>query len=238
MTEPEWRTTTHVPAMLQSLSRRKRRSEPGGPGLDPERFRTFAVACSRRVWPLLNPALRAVVERLERPPGAVAPDLADAWDVYEAEYAALDAHVVAMVGNLFGGPVTDLRAIAELGVRQGAAAAGRLAALPPDEPLQSVSAVLGSHGPPLDERAVQADLLRCVFGNPYRPVVFDPGWRTEAVVGLARGMDEANDFAALPVLADALEDAGCADAGLLGHARGSGPHARGCHVVDHVLGKW
>jgi hypothetical protein len=90
----------------------------------------------------------------------------------------------------------------------------------------------------MSEQAVQASLLRCVFGNPFRPVAFDPSWRTEAVVGLARGMDEAHDFAALPVLADALEDTGCTDAELLAHCRGPGPHARGCHAVDHVLGRW
>jgi hypothetical protein len=88
------------------------------------------------------------------------------------------------------------------------------------------------------ERAAQAGLLRCIFGNPFRPVAFDPAWRTETVVALARGMDESRDFAALPVLADALEDAGCADAELLAHCRGAGLHARGCHAIDHVLGRW
>jgi hypothetical protein len=66
---------------------------------------------------------------------------------------------------------------------------------------------------------------------------FDPSWRTEAVVSLARGMYEARDFAPMPVLADALEDAGCGDADLLAHRRGPGPHVRGCWVVDLVLGK-
>ncbi len=41
----------------------------------------------------------------------------------------------------------------------------------------------------------------------------------------------------MPVLADALEDAGCADADILAHCRGHGPHVRGCWVVDLVLGK-
>jgi hypothetical protein len=44
-------------------------------------------------------------------------------------------------------------------------------------------------------------------------------------------------FDRLPVLADALEDAGCADADLLGHLRGPGPHVRGCWAVDLILGK-
>jgi hypothetical protein len=86
-------------------------------------------------------------------------------------------------------------------------------------------------------QAPQAELLRDVFGNPFRPVVFDPSWRTEAVVGLARGMYESRDFGPMPALADALEVAGCADAAVLMHCRGPGPHVRGCWVVDLVLGK-
>lgn len=76
-----------------------------------------------------------------------------------------------------------------------------------------------------------------IFGNPFRHIAVDPSWRTEAVVGLARGMYESRDFAPMPVLADALEDAGCADADILAHCRGDGPHVRGCWVVDLVLGK-
>jgi hypothetical protein len=66
---------------------------------------------------------------------------------------------------------------------------------------------------------------------------FDPSWRTEVVVGLAAGMYESRDFAPMPVLADALEDAGCAAPDILAHCRGPGPHVRGCWVVDLVLGK-
>jgi hypothetical protein len=90
---------------------------------------------------------------------------------------------------------------------------------------------------PSDELNKQAGWLRDIFGNPFRPVAFDPAWRTEAVVGLARGMYEARDFAPMPVLADALEDAGCADPDVLAHGRGPGSHVRGCWVVNLVLGK-
>jgi len=76
-----------------------------------------------------------------------------------------------------------------------------------------------------------------VFGHRFRRVAFDQCWRTEAVVGLARGMYESRDFGPMPVLADALEDAGCADADVLAHCRGDGPHVRGCWVVDLVLGQ-
>jgi hypothetical protein len=87
------------------------------------------------------------------------------------------------------------------------------------------------------ETTEQVHLLRDIFGNPFRPVAFDPTWRTEAVVGLARGAYEDRAFDRLPVLADALEDAGCADAAVLAHCRGPGPHVRGCWVVDLILGK-
>jgi hypothetical protein len=79
--------------------------------------------------------------------------------------------------------------------------------------------------------------LRDIAGNPFRPVAFDPSWRTEAAVALARGMYESRDFAPMPVLADALEDAGCAEPDILAHCRKPGLHVRGCWVVDLVLGK-
>jgi hypothetical protein len=83
----------------------------------------------------------------------------------------------------------------------------------------------------------QAALLRCVVGNPFRPVNADPAWLTSAAVGLAEGIYADRAWDRLPILADALEDAGCDDADVLGHCRGPGPHARGCWVVDLVLGQ-
>ncbi|WP_246523278.1 hypothetical protein [Gemmata palustris] len=79
--------------------------------------------------------------------------------------------------------------------------------------------------------------FRDIFGNPFRPVVFSPSWRTSTVVALASQMYESRDFSAMPILADALQDAGCDSADILDHCRGPGPHVRGCWVVDLVLGK-
>jgi hypothetical protein len=87
------------------------------------------------------------------------------------------------------------------------------------------------------EGAAQTHLLRDIFGNPFRPVTLDPTWKTPAVVQLARSLYEERRFTDMPVLADALEEAGCQDAAVLGHCRGSGPHVRGCWVVDLLLGR-
>ncbi len=87
------------------------------------------------------------------------------------------------------------------------------------------------------EVAAQAALLRCVAGNPFRPVTIEPNWRTSTIVGLASGIYQDRAFDRLLILADALEDAGCDSADILSHCRSDGPHARGCWVVDAVLGK-
>ncbi len=84
---------------------------------------------------------------------------------------------------------------------------------------------------------LQCKLVRCIFGNPFRPVAFDPNWLTSTVRGLASSAYDSREFGTLPVLADALQDAGCDDETVLGHLRGPGPHARGCWVLDAILGK-
>ncbi len=88
-----------------------------------------------------------------------------------------------------------------------------------------------------DEEVAQTELLRDIFGNPFRPVTFDPAWRTEAAVGIAQAAYDSRKFGNLPILADALQDAGCDHPDILAHLRGPGPHVRGCWVVDLVLGK-
>jgi hypothetical protein len=80
-------------------------------------------------------------------------------------------------------------------------------------------------------------LLRCIFENPFRPVLLDPSWLTSTVVALAQGIYEERAFERMPILADALQDAGCDNADILDHCRGGGTHVRGCWVVDLVLGK-
>ena len=84
------------------------------------------------------------------------------------------------------------------------------------------------------ERSLQAAILRDIFGNPFRPVTFSPSWQTDTAVTLASQMYDARDFSAMPILADALQDAGCDSADVLDHCREAGPHVRGCWVVDLV----
>ena len=84
----------------------------------------------------------------------------------------------------------------------------------------------------------QLATLRDIFGNPFRPVAFAPAWRTSDVLLLARGIYDERAFDRMPILADALQDAGCTNEDILSHCRdASAAHVRGCWVVDHVLGK-
>ena len=86
--------------------------------------------------------------------------------------------------------------------------------------------------------AVQCRILREIFGNPFRPVTFSSDWRTDTAVSLARQMHESREFSAMPILADALQDAGCDRDDVLNHCRDTAQvHVRGCWVCDLVLGK-
>ena len=79
-------------------------------------------------------------------------------------------------------------------------------------------------------------ISRDIFGNPFRPVNFDPRWRTSDTIGLARAIYDERAFDRLPILADALMDAGCEDEQIIAHCRSEGPHVLGCWAVDLVLG--
>jgi hypothetical protein len=100
----------------------------------------------------------------------------------------------------------------------------------------------------LAEPAAQQALLRDLVGPlPFRPVTIEPAWLAWNHGTVRRLAEAAYHERSLPegtlsngllaVLADALEEAGCADADLLGHLRGPGPHVLGCWCVDLVLGK-
>jgi hypothetical protein len=80
-------------------------------------------------------------------------------------------------------------------------------------------------------------IARCVFGNPIRRITLDPACVTSTAKRLAETIYADRAFDRLPILADALEEAGCTDADILSHCRGPGPHVRGCWAVDLLLGK-
>ena len=88
------------------------------------------------------------------------------------------------------------------------------------------------------EEEAQFHLVREIFGNPFRPVGFDPAWLTSDVTLLAQGIYEDRAFDRMPILADALQDAGCEDEQILAHCRDAAlTHVRGCWVVDLIWGK-
>lgn len=82
-----------------------------------------------------------------------------------------------------------------------------------------------------------ADSYRELFANPFIPLTWNSDWFTPTVRDLAAHVYVARDFGAMPILADALQDAGCDDEQVLSHCRSDKPHARGCWVLDAVLGK-
>ncbi len=79
-------------------------------------------------------------------------------------------------------------------------------------------------------------LVREVYGNPYRRIDFDPRWRTDTAVSIARGIHARREFSGMPILADALQDAGCSEPAVLNHCRAADQdHVRGCWALDLVL---
>jgi hypothetical protein len=97
------------------------------------------------------------------------------------------------------------------------------------------------------ERNARVGLARDIYGNPFRRSALDRAWLAgpdRTASQLARAIYEERRLpegtlepARMALLADALEDAGCTDAELLGHLRSPGPHVRGCWAVDLVLGR-
>ncbi len=86
------------------------------------------------------------------------------------------------------------------------------------------------------ERSAQAHLIRDIF-NPFHTVTLDPCWLNFTVTALAQRMYDTRDFSAMPILADALQDANCDNPQILEHCRGPHVHVRGCWVIDGCLNK-
>jgi hypothetical protein len=226
MTESEWLACTDPREMLAALH---------AAGLLPERkARLFAAACCRRIWPPLEegPARRAI-EVAER----YADGKAD-----EGELAGAVSDADATLGGTSLPEVSVGQAVRSAIFLDASSAAyyAAFGARCRDGGRQFV-ALLGAAAA---EQGIQSELVRDLFGNPFRLVTLSLACLTPQVVALTRAAYDQRelpagtlDAARLAVLADALEDAGCDQADLLGHLRGPGPHVRGCWAVDLLLGK-
>jgi hypothetical protein len=214
--------------------------EPDGRHLEvtERKLRLFYSACCRRVMPLVpDLQINSLIEVAER----FADDLASEDELAAAKKSAdtllqhcrsarreVDTWVALALSSCLGevwvnGKQTTVQAaLAVSEMKQAPLVDSNL----PLDPLESQE---------------QANLLRCIIGPlPFRPVATDPQWLTGndgTVVNLAQGIYEDRAFDRLPVLADALEGAGCANADILAHCRQPGEHVRGCWAVDLILGK-
>jgi len=222
MTEAEWLCETTRPVLLVDHTTRSLSRTNAGR----RKLRLFACAAARLVWDVLpDDRLRAAVEVAER----VADRRATGADLAAARVAVAG---LAADGGPYGKSFAAVRVAVDVAVAttdSRASAAAFTVATRNFRQLDQPEEEVGS--------AYLCRLLRSIFGNPFRPVTPDPRWLTTPVVTLAATMYDTRDFAPMPILADALEEAGCEDAGVLDHCRGGGPHARGCWVVDLVLGK-
>ncbi len=235
MTETEWKTARHAEALLRFIE----------PRTSDRKLHYFAIACARRIAPLLPcPDSLHGVDVLERyvEGQCAADELSEVrWYVQAAAYAAEY------------GKVPWFHAIEHLPVSLLTELAAN-----PDDAVDSLSDLLSSAAyfvdaivrpAPWERRSrdwphnstgslfLPVPLVHEIFGNPFHTVAFRRHWRTDTVLALARGMYESRDYSAMPVLADALQDAGCEDDEVLSHCREPGPHVRGCWLVDRVLCK-
>jgi hypothetical protein len=224
MTEAEWGSCENPMRMLAFLTDQRRASE--------RKMRLFSCACCRRVPDALaDERARRAVDVAER----YADGLADE----EEGEQALEA--VAGVPPLRGGAARwAVVGVTRTGAMMIVDALGQTAACPPGQEYDPARWQA--------EWREQCDLLRDIFGNSFRPPPpVSPawlGWNNGTISRLAEAAYAERqlpagtlDVARLTVLADALEEAGCGDAGLLSHLRGPGPHVRGCAVIDALLGK-
>ena len=207
MTEAEWLGCTKPDLMLEFL-----RDKPSD-----RKLRLFACACCRRVWHVLTD------ERSRTAVGLVE-QLAD---------GTVEQNVLQ---NVLKGPNQPRGPIAALCMREAWDAA-EMAAL--------FTAGLVLHVPPSDgsyeaERTAQCSLIRDIFGNPIRPAYLHTHRLRKnkgRTLNIAHTIYDNRAFDRLPILADALEDAGCDNADMLAHCRQPGEHVRGCWVIDLLLGK-
>jgi hypothetical protein len=206
------------------------------------KLRLFAVACCRRFLPLLrDPRVGEALEVAER----FADGLVGDEERSDARKAAQQAAQVRGVTARPDAPKWERR-VASLAYYAAARQAMEAAW---NGPLLAVEVRVWRAGGynacnwqaiKADEGVIHTDLLRDLFGNPFRRASIDPtvlAWNGGTIPKLAAAIYQERRFGDLPILADALEEAGCSEPAILSHCRGPSPHVRGCWVIDLLLGK-
>jgi hypothetical protein len=217
MNEQEWLTCTDVTLLIKHLRTR---------GQD-RKLRLFACACARRLWDLLpvSPGREAVVVAERFADGdASAKALAEVYSrgikVWSEAKHACDS---LLTGGM-GVAVADASQAA-LYIAIHAAKVRFPAGTPNRRSAQAV------------ERTAQLAAIHDIFGNPFQSVSVDPSWRSSITVAIAQTIYDERRFEDLPIMADALEEAGCQNAEILTHCRQHTEHTRGCWVLDLLCGK-
>jgi hypothetical protein len=219
MTRDEWLTCTDPAVMLNFLR----------DAATARKLRLFACAWGRDVWRhLSDERCRDAIFTAER----FADGTATFADLLAAHRDATDAvnEIPLSAGRRDG--ITRRQADRNWGAK-AAAEVARHAADPASDARAAARAVAWKKGA---TRYVLSNHLRDIF-NPFRSASVDPQWLTSTVLALAHYASESGDFSAMPILADALQDAGCEDEEMLTHCREPIEHVRGCWVVDLLLGK-
>jgi hypothetical protein len=226
MTEQEWLECTDPTPMLEFLLLEFLRGKASE-----RKLRLFTCGCCRPIWGLLTDVRwQEAVETVEQYADGVA-TLAEFNQAGEiARAASWDAEMSYVSGATEGLLAAHAEEVEEVSVES------MIAAIVVPVGAQSAFAAVAAAwwGKQVLNQIV---ILRDTLGNPFRPITLDPSWLTPTVVQLAQSIYDDRAFDRLPILADALEEAGCADADILSHCRRKGPHVRGCWVVDLILGK-
>ncbi len=212
MTEAEWLNCGYSYDMLDQLA---------GKASD-RKLRLFASACCRALWHfIVDSNCRNAVEMSER----FADKLTSAEELEEAARRSPP-------GRPSGGSWAP--------VRLSFARQARRAVLATCQPVAQDAAWETARQSMALIQNLQAHILRDIFGNPFRPAVLDPAWlrwRDGFIPQVAQSIYDERRFADLPILGDALEDAGCTNIDILDHCHRPGEHVRGCWVLDLLLGK-
>ena len=232
MTEHDWRTSSQALPLLEYLYPMR-----GFDSVEPQSraSRLYLIACARRAWRELPGVCRAVVDIIER--------------VYLTRviHRALRDEVYPLAEELVHcrGEAGQINAVGRSLVELGHADAGAIWLEADIEPKlwEGLSHLVyfpfstsTPHYRRIPEELHSAELVREIFANPFqREEAFDGGWRSETVRHIAQQAHASGDFSSLPILADALEEAGCDRDDLLGHLRSGGPHVRGCWALERVL---